>query len=202
MSDESNNNESVEALYSRLDHYLSTLGSDRSIMGVSELDGFLTAVGCAPDSHIPGDWLWAIWGPEDEQPNWESKEQEEEFLGLVMIMYMESVNGLIQGDLHPVYLEHTAPDGKVNIMIEDWCVGFMRGAHLLGLNYSADKAFIDEVMACVRLYGTEKGWQKLEGMTEEERQFWRSTLEESIMRLAQFHHPEIEVVPTGSRIVH
>ena len=37
---------SEEVLYEKIDHYLLTFGTDRSLMCVSELDGFLTALGC------------------------------------------------------------------------------------------------------------------------------------------------------------
>ena len=186
---------SEEILYEKIDHYLLTFGTDRSLMCVSELDGFLTALGCSVKELEPDVWLNAIWGADEDQPVWESTEQEDEFLSLVLIMYMETMNSLLFGDFYPVYLEQEV-DGEYTIMVEEWCVGFIRGAKLIGLGIGGDREFFDEVLAPVRLFGTEAGWDKLEGMVAEEVTFWKETLEPSILRLVQYYHPEMQ---TGTK---
>ena len=183
----------VEAMYERLDYYLQNYGSERSIMTVSELDGFATAIGCSKDVLSPDDWFPAIWGVQEDQPTWPVKEEEDEFYGLVMLLHLEAVEGLINGTLNPLYLEHDDQEGRVTVIVEDWCAGFLRGARLTGLNHSAEREFIDEVLAGVRLFGSPRGWQKLDTMSDAERQFWRETLEPSVIRLAQHNHPEIQV---------
>jgi len=96
---------SEEVLYEKIDNYLLTFGCDRSLLCVSELDGFLTALGCSSKELEPDVWLNAIWGADEDQPAWESTEQEDEFLSLVLIMYMETMNSLLFGEFYPVYLE-------------------------------------------------------------------------------------------------
>lgn len=184
---------SEEALYEQLDHYLSTFGSERSILCVSELDGFLTALGCSAQEFAPDFWLSAIWGAEEDQPKWSSSKEEDEFLSLVLIVYMETMNTIIHGDLHPVYLEQEIDNGESQLLVEEWCVGFMRGARLTGLGLDeSNHDFYNEVLAPVRMFGTEAGWEKLEKMVDEEVDFWRETIEPSILRLVQFNHPEIQ----------
>ncbi|RNF52339.1 YecA family protein [Marinomonas hwangdonensis] len=191
MSEEENDEIiSEEVLYERIDHYLLTFGTDRSLMCVSELDGFLTALGCSIKELEPDLWLNAIWGADEDQPVWDSTEQEDEFLSLVLIMYMETMNSLLFGDFYPVYLEQEV-DGEYTILVEEWCVGFIRGAKLIGMGDSDDREFFDEALGPVRLFGTEAGWQKLEMMTKEEVDFWRDNLESSVLRLAQYYHPEM-----------
>ncbi|MGO2353248.1 MAG: UPF0149 family protein [Marinomonas foliarum] len=182
---------SEEVLYEKIDHYLLTFGTDRSLMCVSELDGFLTALGCSIKELEPDVWLNAIWGADEDQPTWDSTEQEDEFLSLVLIMYMETMNSLLFGDFYPVYLEQEV-DGEFTILVEEWCVGFIRGAKLIGLGIGGDREFFDEVLAPVRLFGTEAGWDKLEGMVDEEVNFWKETLEPSILRLVKHYHPEMQ----------
>lgn len=185
---------SEEALYEHLDRYLSTFGGERSILCVSELDGFLTALGCSAKEFSPDFWLSAIWGADEDQPKWPSEKEEDEFLSLVLIVYMETMNTIIHGDLHPVYLEQELEDGESQLLVEDWCVGFMRGARLIGLGLDENNLdFYNEVLAAVRLFGTETGWKKLEGMVDEEKNFWRDTIEPSVLRLVQFNHPEIQM---------
>jgi len=194
---------SEEALYERLDHYLSTLGTDRSILCVSELDGFLTAIGCSEQELAPDFWLSAIWGADEDQPAWASSEEEDEFLSLVLIMYMETMNTIVHGDLYPVYLEQEVDGGESQIVVEEWCVGFMRGSRLIGLGLDeTNRDFYDDVLASVRLFGTEAGWVKLEGMVDEEIQFWQDNIESSILRLAQFNHPEIQTISTEDEKSH
>ena len=204
MSEEENDEIiSEEVLYERIDHYLLTFGTDRSLMCVSELDGFLTALGCSIKELEPDLWLNAIWGADEDQPVWESTEQEDEFLSLVLIMYMETMNSLLFGDFYPVYLEQEV-DGEYTILVEEWCVGFIRGAKLIGMGDSDDREFFDEALGPVRLFGTEAGWQKLEMMTKEEVDFWRDNLESSVLRLAQYYHPEMssENNESDGRTVH
>lgn len=183
----------VEAMYERLDYYLQNYGSERSIMTVSELDGFVTAVGCSKDLLSPNEWLPAIWGVQEDQPKWNEQDEEDEFYGLVMLLHLEAVDGLINGTLSPVYLEHDDQKGHITVIIEDWCAGFMRGARLTGLNQSGERAFLDEVLASVRLFGTPTGWEKLDAMSDAEVTFWRESLEPSVIRLAQHNHPEIQI---------
>ncbi|RDL43789.1 YecA family protein [Marinomonas piezotolerans] len=187
----------VEAMFDRLDYYLENYATDRSIMSVSELDGFVTAIGCSKDILTPSDWLPAIWGAAEDQPKWPVPDEEDEFYGLVMLLHLEAVDGLINGTISPVYLEHQDSEGKVSVIVEDWCAGFMRGARLTGLGQSGPREFIDEVLASVRLFGTPIGWEKVDAMSDGEVQFWRESLEPSIIRLAQHNHPEIQVTDGG-----
>jgi uncharacterized protein len=194
---------SEEVLYEKIDHYLLTFGTDRSLLCVSELDGFLTALGCSIKELEPDLWLNAIWGADEDQPVWENTEQEDEFLSLVLIMYMETMNSLLFGDFYPVYLEQEV-DGEYTILVEEWCVGFVRGAKLIGMGLGGDREFFDEVLAPVRLFGTEAGWSKLEGMVEAEVSFWRETLEPSVLRLVQHYHPEMQtgIKSSETRVLH
>ena len=180
-----------EKLYERLDYYLMAYGSDRSLLCVSELDGFITALGCSAKELQPDQWLDAIWGADEDQPVWESSQHEDEFLSLVLIMYMEAMNNLVHGEFYPVYLEQDVDDKSV-IIVEEWCVGFMRGAKLTGLGSGENKEFMDEVLAPVRLFGTEAGWKRQESMVEEEIQFWEENIEPSILRLARCNFPETQ----------
>lgn len=192
---------SEEDLYEKIDHYLMTFGTDRSLLCVSELDGFLTALGCSAQELEPDLWLNAIWGIDEDQPKWESAEQEDEFLSLILIMYMETMNSLLFGNFYPVYLEQET-DGESKILVEEWCVGFIRGAKLSSMGITGDREFFDEVLAPMRLFGTEAGWNKAQVMVDEEVTFWREMIEPSVVRLVKYFHPEIQTeTPTNSEAV-
>ncbi|RBO84898.1 MULTISPECIES: UPF0149 family protein [Marinomonas] len=194
---------SEEVLYEKIDHYLLKFGTDRSLLCVSELDGFLTALGCSAKELEPDLWLNAIWGADEDQPVWESAEEEDEFLSLVLIMYMEAMNSLLFGEFSPVYLEQEY-EGESKILVEEWCAGFVRGAKLLGVGIGGDRDFFDEALAPVRLFGTDAGIAKLNKMMEQEVSFWREMIEPSVQRLIQHYHPEMQLGENASdtRILH
>lgn len=190
----------ADALYERLDHYLITYGSERSLLCASEVDGYFTSLVCNKDKLEPKAWISAIWGTDEDQPEWEEKSEEEEFVHLALLMYVHALDNLERGELNPVYME-TDFNGEVEVIIDEWCVGFMRGAHLTGLTRTGDREFLDEVLAPVRLFGTEKGWKKLETMSLEEISFWQDLIEPSIMRLVLSNHPNIQLA-TPDQIQH
>lgn len=181
-----------DALYERLNQFLMVYGTDRSLLCVSELDGYFTAIGCALTPLSPEAWLPGIWGTQSDQPNWTSEEEEEEYLALTLLMYANTMATLVQGELQPVFLEQDV-DGEAELVVEEWCVGFLRGAKLSGLTRQGDKTFLDEVLAPVRLFGCEAGWKKLDKMSQPEVAFWRDLIAPSVMRLAKQNHPEIEI---------
>ncbi len=63
-------------LESTLDKYSYT--NENSITGLSELDGFLTAIVSTPSMIMPNRWLPEIW--RESQPEWESQKEFEDFI--------------------------------------------------------------------------------------------------------------------------
>jgi uncharacterized protein len=109
-----------------LDQFLlSDVPPDNS-MGLSGLDGFLTGILVGPEQIMPSEWLPRIWG--DEEPVFDSAEQAQEVLGLIMGRYNEIVQNLDgdPDDLNPVYLE--TKDGTA--IAADWAEGFLKAIEL------------------------------------------------------------------------
>ncbi len=115
----------TDVIYERLDHYLLTYGSERSLLCASEVDGYFTSLACNKENLEPETWISAIWGTDEDQPEW-NKQEEEEFLNLALIMYVNTVGCLERGELQPVYME-TDFNGETEIIIDEWCTGFMAG---------------------------------------------------------------------------
>ena len=200
MTNEQNNTD-TDIIYERLDHYLLTYGSERSLLCASEVDGYFTSLACNKETLEPETWISAIWGTDEDQPEWDKKE-EEEFFNLALIMYVNTMDCLERGELQPVYME-TDFNGETEIIIDEWCTGFMRGAHITGLTRTGDKEFLDEVLAPVRLFGTERGWKKLETMGAEEVEFWQELIEPFIMRLVLENNPNLQLSePDKAHVLH
>src|SRR3984957_16629217 len=95
-------------------------------MGLSDLDGFLTAVVIGPELIMPSEWLPVIWG--EEEPEFESTAQAEEIISLIMGRYNEIATGFNSDPerFEPVFWKK--PTGKVIVM--DWAAGFRGGVEM------------------------------------------------------------------------
>ncbi len=123
----------MEDVYERLDKALMEYSDDEAecILGVSELDGFMHALACAPTLLLPSDWLSAIWGGEEFAPNWPSIEEAQAFLTDAMALYNSVMTSLHGGECAPVFLEHDQK-GKTYVIVDEWCEGFYLGMRLWG----------------------------------------------------------------------
>ena len=110
----------------RLDAYLLSDHSPDNALGVSEIDGLLTALIIGPEMILPSDWLPVIW--DHEQPSFTDAGEAEAVIGTIMGRYNEILSNLngTPASANPVF-ERT-PDGKV--LTADWCSGFVDGMRL------------------------------------------------------------------------
>lgn len=78
-----------------LEQFLISDTTPEECMDIAMLDGFLTALVIGPNTLLPSQWLPAVWGETDEEEMvWESGEQMQRILGLVMRMYNDRVHDL------------------------------------------------------------------------------------------------------------
>src|ERR1022692_585107 len=104
-----------------LARYLDSDQSPDECMGLSDLDGFLTAIIVGPELIMPSEWLPMIWG--DEEPEFESKANAETIIGLIMSRYNEIAPGFTSDPekFEPIFWK--MPAGEVIVM--DWAAGFL-----------------------------------------------------------------------------
>lgn len=160
----------TEAEFRELDDFLMTEDMPDESMDISMLDGFLTALVIGPNTLLPGQWLPKVWGETPERPmTWQSKEQAERMLGLVMRHMNDIIWQLKEDPEHyePVLFENEH-EGKTVLIIDEWCSGFITGALLDGQAWAPlfesdeSQGFLLPIM----LYGTESGWKTLEEKPE------------------------------------
>jgi uncharacterized protein len=70
-----------------LAEYLNSDVAPEDCMGLSDLDGFLTGIVIGPELVPRCEWLPVIWG--DKEPQFESEDQIEKVLGIIMSRYNE-----------------------------------------------------------------------------------------------------------------
>src|SRR5690554_5702605 len=81
-----------EFMLDRIDEEEDTEGKDEGLLNVSELDGMFTAIVSGPVLVPPSRWLPALWG--DYEPEWESKEDFEAIVTLLM-RHMNTIAGTL-----------------------------------------------------------------------------------------------------------
>lgn len=96
-------------------------------MGLEMVDGFFTALIAGPDVVRPSAYLDAIWGGEErDAPAFDTKEQAEYVMGLLMRRWNAIAEGIMIGDPAPPLIM----DFGDTLTGQDWADGF-----LLGLDY-------------------------------------------------------------------
>ncbi len=154
-------------VFELLGYYLERFGNDEAVLDVSELDGFFTALNCAPAAIDPNLWLDAIWGGPELAPAWPGKRAFEEFAHLAFVHYHHVQEKLADGGFEPIYLE-LERDGERHLIVDEWCAGFLRGATLWPpLADGEDQARLAEALEAIEPFATEEGWEALDALDAE-----------------------------------
>ncbi len=162
---------------------------------MSPLDGFLTGLVIGPEMIVPSLWLPDIWGEtEGDEMVWESPEQLECILGLIMAH-----------DNHIARIFHTDPNqfapvlyfieeaGQEITFIDLWCIGFLQAVNL---NLDSWQPIIQSeefghLLLPFYLNGTERRQYRLENdpeLREIPHDVWIETLYEFISLIHKFWH--------------
>lgn len=106
--------------------YLDSDLSPDDCMGLSDLDGFLTATVIGPELIMASDWLPVIWG--DEEPEFETTAHAEKVIGLIMGRYNEIATGFNADPekFAPIFWKR--PTGEV--IVTDWAAGFLEAVEM------------------------------------------------------------------------
>ncbi len=104
-----------------LHEYLMSEESPENCMGLSDLDGYLTAIVVGPELIKPSEWLPVVWG--DETPEFTDDAQSAKILGAILGRYNEIAHSLtsIPPDIDPIFWG--TRDGLV--VAGDWAEGFL-----------------------------------------------------------------------------
>lgn len=150
-----------------LDDVLMQHGNDKSILDVSELDGLLTAILSGPNLITPDRWLVAVWGGEENVPEWASENELQRFLDLSF----QHMNDIAERLLHypdqfePLFGESLVEDTEYTIL-EQWCFGYMRGVALD--DWSSLPASYQPSLELIARHGLEENFPLLDNMTPED----------------------------------
>jgi uncharacterized protein len=104
-----------------LNEFLMSDRAPENSMGLSDLDGFLTALAIGPEPIPAVEWLPVIWG--GDAPDFANAEEEQRILATIEKRHEEIVRCLADhlDELDPVFWE--GPGGKP--IVTDWAAGFL-----------------------------------------------------------------------------
>ena len=141
--------------------------ANEGVLDISELDGFLTAIVSGPVSVMPSQWLPALWG--DVQPQWESEKGFERIIGLLMRHMNGIVNSLMdpEFEFEPLFLEREV-DGKLYAIVDEWCVGYLRGIELAQAQWSEGEDELADYLAPILIFADEREWETLKALSLDE----------------------------------
>ena len=112
-------------------------------MWLDELQGFLCAVASGPELIGPSQWLPVALG---EDPRYESADQAQEVLDLVMRFYNQNVVALDRGGSIELILYRMEDSDEYNF--ESWCRAYLDGVELSELDWeeAGDPDEVDELL--------------------------------------------------------
>jgi uncharacterized protein len=104
-----------------LDQALAALGDDAMLL--SQFDGLVAGLLVCPELIPPSEWLGAVWGEGEDDGVFESAEQLQATMGLIMAHYNEVADTLRRcpGRYQPIYGRHDPTD---ETFWEFWIEGF------------------------------------------------------------------------------
>jgi uncharacterized protein len=145
-------------LLDRIDENADTTGKDEGILGIAELDGFLTAIVSGPVMIPPSQWLPAVWG--DYAPVWkDEKEFESVFSRMIRHMNDIAVTLMEQPeDYEPVFMQRVI-EGKTYIIVDEWCEGYHRGVKLAVNAWETGGGEMSILLAPIRAFTEATNWR-------------------------------------------
>jgi len=164
---------------------------DLDPMSVSMLDGFLTAVISGPHTIMPSIWMPWVWDVEHgvSRPNFRSERAAQRFYELVFRHMNGIAAELMEAieDFEPLLLENPN-DGDPITILDDWCIGFMKGLVLDIEGWTPLTSAHTEWFTVLRLYGTEDGWKILEEQSNdlEQHQKYAEQLPEDVRNIFKY----------------
>ncbi len=131
-------------------------------MGLSTIDGFLTAIVSGPRTIMPSEWLPWVWDAEhgERSPVFANQKEAQRVLELLM----RHMNGIARtlldapDQFEPLIEEHLHEDDRIPV-IDDWCSGYVAGMSLDPDGWQPVIKSHPEWLSTILLYGTEAGWK-------------------------------------------
>lgn len=153
--------------YNELDGFLLSLEHDEAVRNLSEFDGFVTALVSGPELIVPSEWLPVVWGGAENAPRLDSPEEFGQMFELMVRHLNTTAVTLIEnpGAYEPCFMESVVR-GKTWIVVEDWCIGYMKGVMMCEKSWGKNGADLVELLSPIPLFSSNDGWDLLDQLSD------------------------------------
>ncbi|MAN52541.1 MULTISPECIES: UPF0149 family protein [unclassified Marinimicrobium] len=137
-------------------------GTPASLPNISALDGFLTSIASSPEPVMPSQWIGALWGGPEQEPNWSSEGEFERFFGLVFEYMNSIIHTLIDqpDEFYPVFNE--PQEGQDGYGVEDWCTGYTRAIMAAGDAWESLPEEYLYFLGLINVFGTGEMFEQIQ----------------------------------------
>jgi uncharacterized protein len=152
-----------------LDNFLNSDRAPDDCMGLSDLDGFLTALAIGPEPIKPSEWLPVVWG--EGEPDFETPEEGTAILGIMMARHDEILHALETDpdNYEPIFW---SGEEEEEVIVTDWAGGFLEAVKLRPEAWQklTDDPDVGGLFAAILLIGSDLDEMAVEGgeLSEEE----------------------------------
>jgi uncharacterized protein len=142
-------------------------GKDEGLLGLSELDGFFTAIVSGPETILPSEWLPVVWG--EDEPVWGSVESFDKIYKLMIRHFNDVVDAMMAPGFgfEPIFNENEV-DGQRYTVVDEWCIGYMKGVALRAEAWDKGGDEVFDMLQPILLFSGEPGWEVLDTLEEDE----------------------------------
>ncbi len=173
---------SLRNIFDEMDAYLVRYRHANSVQTSSELDGFFTALACAPNNMEAEQWLPMMFGGAETLPLWQTQEDEDLFSTTALVMYRQVIRALNNDTFSALFRRDEL--GKATIA-DDWCRGFMRGLATWGPMPKQDMAYLERNIKPMRLFTASRPGEKLKRVSGSELNQALDAIEANVRSLYQ-----------------
>lgn len=178
----------IEAFKQHINLVLSQYSNDNSVLDVSELDGYVAAILCAPEDIPVSRWVVEIWGGEDNTPDWQSEQEINEYVSTFVNYFALVAQDLERDQYSPLFAEQILDKTK-DTRLDEWSFGFMRGIKLWQNTLSSEQLRLlqNNLQALSQLSNDEQR-EKLKTLSPEEFHSLEESIKLSVMNIYHAFH--------------
>ena len=143
-----------------LENLLSEMPGDE-VYNLEQVHGMLTAIVIGPDLIMPSEWLPYVFNRKGEMPEFDSMEQVDKLMPLLMEMHNFIINKLNTKKFLPL-MGHQVTDEEKKSDPLPWCKGFLGGACFWGEEWLQEEDDDSELLQLITPVRSEEHTSELQ----------------------------------------
>ena len=154
-----------EAFKQHINLVLNQYSNENSVLDISELDGYVAAILCAPQEIPVSNWVMEIWGGEENTPDWQSEQEINEYVNTFINYFALVATALEQDQYAPLFTDQVL-DKSEDTKLDEWCFGYMRGIKLWQDTITPEQlTILQKNLQDIMLFANDEEREKLKTMS-------------------------------------